>query len=162
MDRQTDLLDIYLTYKVYKQIQMASISNSVKFFLELSKIQAVMNRRFDNGLGGLGFNEFIILYNLSQAENKQMRRIDLAEKIGLTASGVTRLLLPMEKVGLVLSGSLESDARVRSVQLASGGERKLAEALERAEFLSQEILTSAGIKKIDTLTDSLIKLAGRV
>ena len=80
---------------------MKTISPSLGFFFNLAKIQAVMARKFDSKLNGLGLNEFIILYNLSLAEGSEMRRIDLAEKIGLTASGITRLLLPMEKIGLV-------------------------------------------------------------
>ena len=79
------------------------ISAGVKLFLNLAKTQALLNRRFDSGLGGIGFSEFVILLNLSKAENETMRRIDLAEKIGLTASGVTRMLAPMEKIGLIKS-----------------------------------------------------------
>lgn len=67
-----------------------------------------------------------------------MRRIDLAEKIGLTASGVTRILLPMEKIGLVSREINERDARVSYVLLASGGKAKLSEAMERAEMLCEE------------------------
>lgn len=121
-----------------------------------------MSRKFDSGLGGLGFNEFIILYQLRQAEGEQLRRIDLAEKIGLTASGVTRILLPMEKVGLIKSGSTENDARVRNVMLAKGGERKLSEALERAELLSQETFKSADLIDIDELVAGIAKMAERV
>lgn len=135
-----------------------TVSASVRLFLDLAKIQAVMNRRFDNGLGGLGFNEFIILFCLSQAEGESLRRIDLAEKIGLTASGVTRILLPMEKVGLVKSGESQNDARVRKVVLASGGKIKLSEALDRAELLSEEIIADANIQKVDELAETLTRL----
>lgn len=141
---------------------MLQISPSVKLFLDLAKIQSVLSRRFDNGLGGLGFNEFIILYQLSQSPDEQIRRIDLAEKIGLTASGVTRILLPMEKTGLVNSGSVEKDARVRNVILAPGGKRRLEETLERAELLAGEILTDAQLKKIDLLSENVSKLAQNI
>jgi DNA-binding MarR family transcriptional regulator len=84
-------------------------------------------------------NEFIILGELSQAEGK-LRRIDLAERIGLTASGVTRLLLPMEKIGLVRREANKDDARSSLVVLASGGKRKLEEALTRAEEFCEDNL----------------------
>ena len=130
---------------------------TVKFFIDLAKIQAIMNRRFDSGLGGLGFNEFIILYHLSQAQEEKMRRIDLAEKIGLTASGVTRILLPMEKVGLVKKEVNKEDARSSLVLLAHGGKQKLQEALERAELLVEDIIPSEKrneIRKVEKiLTD---------
>jgi DNA-binding MarR family transcriptional regulator len=119
---------------------MQAINAQVKFFVDLAKIQAIMSRRFDSGLGGLGFNEFIVLFHLSQAEKEKMRRIDLAEKIGLTASGVTRILLPMEKVGLVKKETNKDDARSSLVMLAPGGRKKLEEGVERAELLVGDII----------------------
>ena len=85
----------------------------------------------------------MILHYLSQAEGERMRRIDLAERIGLTASGVTRLLLPMEKIGLVRREPSEHDARVSNVSLAPGGKRLLEERLEAGERLAQELLPAA-------------------
>jgi DNA-binding MarR family transcriptional regulator len=138
---------------------MNELNPTLKFFLNLSKIQAVISRRFDNGLGGLGYNEFIILFHLSQAEDEKMRRIDLAEKIGLTASGVTRLLLPMEKVGLVKSEQTQHDARVKEVKLASGGRRRLSEGLERAELLAEEIIDPSLQSSLSKFADILSQLA---
>lgn len=117
-----------------------------------------MTRRFDRGLGGVGFSEFAILYHLSQARDGKLSRIDLAEKVGLTASGITRLLLPMEKVGLVKREASEQDARVSFVALASGGRRRLAEALERAELLSEEIIPSAKFSDLKKLSAILTEL----
>jgi len=136
---------------------MTTISPNLKFFLDLAKVQAVTARRFDRGLlGGVGFNEFAILFHLSQARGEKMRRADLAEKIGLTASGVTRLLAPMEKVGLIARESNPKDARVSYVMLASGGKRKLGETLEEAEYLAAEMAPSA---KTKTFTDAAETLA---
>lgn len=140
---------------------MQKVSTRVKFFINLAKTQLIMNRRFDSGLGGLGLNEFIILYYLSQANGKTLRRIDLAEKIGLTASGVTRLLLPMEKVGLIKSGDVEQDARVRCVRLSSGGEGKLSEALERAELLTGEIIPSGKSDVLKEFSELLSEIVMR-
>lgn len=136
---------------------MKKISDSLSVFLNLTKIQAIMARRFDGHLGGLGLNEFIILYHLNQAENEKMRRVDLAEKIGLTASGVTRLLLPMEKVGYVTKEVNEHDARVSYVLLAPGGKRKLIDAIERAELFCEEIMPSIQAKKYEEMINSLLK-----
>ncbi|NTW14365.1 MAG: winged helix-turn-helix transcriptional regulator [Candidatus Moranbacteria bacterium] len=141
---------------------MKNIDTTVRFFVDLARIQAIMNRRFDNGLGGLGFNEFIILIHLSQAENERMRRIDLAEKIGLTASGVTRILLPMEKIGLVSKEVDRYDARSSLVMIAPGGRRKLEEAMERAESLVNEIIPADKRKKTKELVEMLSDLCGFV
>ena len=90
-----------------------------------------------------------------------MRRVDIADKIGLTPSGVTRLLLPMEKVHLVKSGPIEKDARVRFVQLASAGKQKLAETLERLEVLAEDIIPNKKTKEIESLSGLLMEIGGR-
>ncbi|MFA6436351.1 MAG: MarR family winged helix-turn-helix transcriptional regulator [Candidatus Gracilibacteria bacterium] len=141
---------------------METATPALKFFLNLSKVQAIVSRRFDGGLGGLGLNEFIILFYLNQAPDEKMRRIDLAEKIGLTASGVTRMLVPMEKVGLVNREMTEHDARVRYVTLAPGGRRRLTEAMERAELLSQELIPTTKLKKIKGISTLMAELVGTI
>jgi len=138
---------------------MSNINISVEFFLILARTQAILSRRFDAGLGGLGLNEFMILYYLSIAEDEKMRRIDLANKVGLTASGVTRLLAPMEKIGLITRESNAQDARVSYVALAPGGKRHLVEGMERAELLADEILPVTDTKVMKGMIDHFHKLA---
>jgi len=139
---------------------MTEISPSLKFFLNLAKVQTVLARRFDLGLGGLGFSDFVILFHLSQVRDERLRRVDLAEKVGLTASGVTRLLAPMEKVGLIKRETTEHDARVSYVRLAPGGKGKLAEALEDAELLAEELISKEKAKNIVDLSQILVDLGG--
>ena len=139
---------------------MKNMSSALKFFLHMAKAQAIMARRFDGSLGGLGFSEFMILFHLSQAPEEKMRRIDLAEKIGLTASGVTRMLVPMEKIGLVQREMTEHDARVRYVTLAPGGRQMLQEGMERAELLCEELIPAAKSKKLVEMEKLLQELVG--
>jgi DNA-binding MarR family transcriptional regulator len=141
---------------------MYKINSSLKLFINLAKSQAIMSRRFDSHLGGLGFNEFIILYYLSLARDEKMRRIDLANKIGLTASGITRLLLPMEKIGLVKREINEQDARVSLVSLAPGGKSKMSEALERAEIFTEEIIPEDDYKKVENILKFFVELNGKI
>lgn len=120
---------------------MTNISKQLDFFLKLNRVQGILAKTFDSRLtGGLGFNDFVILYYLSQAPDEKMRRIDLAEKISLSPSGITRMLPPMEKIGLIKRESSEGDARVSYVKLASGGKRLLEETIDRAEMLTEEFL----------------------
>ena len=140
---------------------MEKIDPKVKFFVNLGKAHSILSGRFDRGLGGLGWSEFLILFHLDQAEAGSMRRVDLAGKVGMTASGITRQLLPMEKVHLVKSGPVEKDARVRTVALAAGGREKLTEALERLEFLAGEIIPDGQAKAIAEMSDLLLELGGR-
>lgn len=141
---------------------MNTLSPNIEFFLNLAKIQTVMNRRFDAGLNGIGFHEFVILFHLSQAAGQKLRRIDLADKVGLTASGITRILLPMEKIGLIQKEVDERDARVSYVLLAPGGKEKLTEGLERAEYISAEALRLIPEKKISDLSKALVEIGRTV
>jgi DNA-binding MarR family transcriptional regulator len=139
---------------------MNDISTSLQFFLNLSKAQLLLIRRFDGSLGGISLSEFMILYALQNAPDGQLRRVDLATKVGYTASGITRLLLPMEKIGLVKKEVNPRDARVSIVMIAPGGKRKLDEALERAELLTQEMIPASKVKKIEELSTMLKELIG--
>ncbi len=91
-----------------------------------------------------------------------MRRIDLAEKIGITASGVTRLLNPLEKTGLVARESNERDARVSYVVITPNGKKIFEEAKRSAEHITKEILTSKKYKSMQTITDLLFDLGGNI
>src|SRR5579863_2723838 len=106
---------------------MSNINAALKLVINLTRLEAMLSRRF-NGLSlhGLGLTDFMILHLLREAQGEKMRRIDLAEKVGLTASGVTRLLLPMEKRGLVKRESTQHDARVSLVVLSAAGRRLYA------------------------------------
>jgi DNA-binding MarR family transcriptional regulator len=77
---------------------------------------------------GLRINDFEALLQLSRAEGSRMRRVDLAGKLILTASGVTRLLDGLEAAGLVDRAACASDRRVTYAVLTEAGRAKLTEA----------------------------------
>lgn len=91
-----------------------------------------------------------------------MRRVDLADAIGITSSGITRLLLPMEKIGLVRREAHDGDARVSYVVIARGGETKYREALERAEEYFADIIHASEAEELDSVTPLLSKLTERI
>ena len=131
--------------------------------MNLAKVQAVISRRFDRlNIHGIGFNDFMILYLLQQSTAGKMRRIDLADQIGLTASGITRMLLPMEKIGLVSREANERDARVSYVVLTSAGKQLFEEAEKTASALANEIIPALKPKDMNLLTDLLTSLGGNI
>jgi DNA-binding MarR family transcriptional regulator len=77
---------------------------------------------------GLTINDYEALLYLAQAEEGRMRRVDLAERLILTASGVTRLLDGLEGAGWVERASCASDRRVTYAVLTDTGRAKLQEA----------------------------------
>lgn len=79
---------------------------------------------------GLTINDYEALLHLAQAEDGRMRRVDLAERLILTASGVTRLLDGLEASGWVERASCPSDRRVAYAVLTPAGRKKLQEASE--------------------------------
>ena len=101
---------------------------------------------------GIGFSEFQVLRQLVNAPNNQMRRVDLAEQVGLTASGVTRLLNPMEKIGLVEKQINPRDARVSLVALSSAGQRIYDEAQISFEASSSSLFDRLGKAKLTTFS----------
>lgn len=77
---------------------------------------------------GLTINDYEALLHLARADEGRMRRVDLAERLILTASGVTRLLDGLERAGWVERASCASDRRVTYAVLTAPGRAKLEEA----------------------------------
>ncbi|MDN3694764.1 MarR family transcriptional regulator [Chryseobacterium tructae] len=139
------------------------ISSELLFLMNINKLQSVIARKFDSlSMHGLGFNDFVILYILSQSSESKMRRIDLAEKIGVTASGITRLLNPLEKIGLVARETNERDARVSYVVITPNGKKIFEEAKVIAEHSTKDIISSKKNKALQTATELLSELGGNI
>jgi DNA-binding MarR family transcriptional regulator len=100
-------------------------------WIRLLRGQAATRRALEAELQaahGLTVVAYEALLLLSRAKDGAMRRVDLAEGLGLTPSGVTRLLDGLERDGLVAKRSCVHDARVTYAVLTDSG----AERLERA------------------------------
>ena len=110
---------------------------------------------------GLTINDYECLLLLSREETLSLRRIDLASKLLLTASGVTRMLDGLEREGLVEKGSCASDARVTYAVLTEKGREKLESAqcshVAAIAALFEERFSPA---ELATLTELLSRLPG--
>ena len=138
-------------------------SASLEFCLRLTRAYATLTRRLDNALSsvhGLSFSDFMILYYLDRAAGARLRRIDLAERLGVTASGVTRSLLPLEKLGLVSRQPEPRDARVGYALLTDSGRQLLKYALVSVEPTAQEAIQMVSADQIEELSLLLGQLAG--
>jgi DNA-binding MarR family transcriptional regulator len=103
----------------------------VEVFVRLLRGHAAVTRELNAQLvadHGLTINDYEALLHLARAEERRMRRIDLAERLILTASGVTRLLDGLEQAGYVDRDSCASDRRVTYAVLTDAGLAKLREA----------------------------------
>jgi DNA-binding MarR family transcriptional regulator len=129
-----------------------------------SMVHSVIAKVLDAQLSihGISFSEFMVLYHLKNTPENKMRRIDLATKTGLTASGITRLIAPMVKIGLVTKEANERDARVSFVKLAQSGERILKESVSGLDHVAQDLLAHLDEKKIKTSLETLRLLGGKI
>ena len=109
----------------------------------------------------LTINDYEALLLLSHAEDYAMRRIDLASKLVLTASGVTRLLDGLERAGYVAKRACEHDARVTYAVLTDAGHEKLVAAgcshIAAIRELFEERYSS---RELATLSELLARLPG--
>ena len=127
---------------------MASINPSLDLLIRLARFQATVNRKFDKlSIHGLGMNDLLIMHALQQAPMEKLRRVDLAEKIGVTASGITRLLLPMEKIGWVAREAGERDARVTYAVLTKAGKQLYKDAVKSANYIAADIIPAGKAEK---------------
>ncbi len=116
----------------------------LEFSLLVSRTNAELSRRLDRRLGalhGISFVDFTVMNELSADPSSRMRRVDLADKLGLTQSAVTRILLPLEKIGLVSRHPDPNDARVGYAALTKTGRVLLEEARETAETVCGDLLS---------------------
>jgi DNA-binding MarR family transcriptional regulator len=91
---------------------------------------------------GLTLNDYEVLLHLANAEERMMRRVDLAGEVILTASGITRLLEGLERAGYVEKATCETDARVSYAKLTDLGLAKLREASRTHLAGIEELFTS--------------------
>lgn len=90
-----------------------------------------LERRLDHSLGairGISLAEYRLLRALGDAPGAQASRVDLAQAVGLTPSGVTRALRPMEKLGMVSTVRSKRDARLAIAVLTPAGREVLDDA----------------------------------
>lgn len=113
---------------------------------------------------GLTINDYEALLHLAGADDGRMRRVDLAEQLLLTASGVTRLLEGLERAGLVERASCASDRRVTYAVLTADGRAKLQEASEShiagVHAFFEERFTSEELLQLASLLERLPEAAG--
>ena len=127
-------------------------------------LNTLLNTKLQKGvegqlsIHGISFTEFMIMHQLMQAPNHTLRRIELADQISITASGVTRVLVPMEKIKLVEKQANPRDARVSLVKLTEVGERIYSEALVSFEHSAEGLMSNVSPGQLD----EMLKLSGKL
>jgi len=137
-------------------------SSALDAWSGLLRAHAAVTRALSAGLlaeHGLSINDYEALLHLSHADEHGMKRVDLAEKLVLTPSGVTRLLDGLERDGWVCKGQCDSDARVTYAVLTDEGRERLESAGRTHVGQIREIFE--GLYSGDEL-EQLVDLLGRL
>ncbi|WP_462158888.1 MarR family winged helix-turn-helix transcriptional regulator [Pseudoalteromonas sp. GB56] len=139
---------------------MTELSNSMQLILALVKTQGQVLKPIENALSlhGLSFSEWLVMHKLNVASDRSLKRASLASSIGLTASGVTRLLKPMEKIGLVEKVTNQRDARMSLVRLSESGIRVYQEATDSIEQGAKKVTQMMSVKQIEQCAGLLTTL----
>ena len=151
-----------LRAQAHKKYDVRMKSHATRAVLRLIRAQSHLQNRFAAELGGVhGFsvNELMLLMHLDQAGGGRLRRVDLAERLDLSQSSVTRMVAPMEKLGWVSRGADPRDARVGYVVLTAAGRRL---ARDGAKTLSQQAAALFGEHWSGQEVETLAALLGRL
>lgn len=101
---------------------------------------------------GVSVNEFILLMHLERATKHRLPRVELAKRMHVSASTITRMVAPMEKTGFVERYTDERDARLGFVVITETGRKRLTETSatfsKQAEYLFDERWKVAEIEKL--------------
>ena len=137
-------------------------ASAIEAFVRLVRGHSAVTRALNAQLvadHGLTINDYEALLHLARAEDRRMRRVDLAERLILTASGVTRLLDGLEEAGYVDRAACASDRRVTYAVLTGAGVAKLREASKTHVADIREIFeTRFNAEELDQLVALLERL----
>jgi DNA-binding MarR family transcriptional regulator len=139
---------------------MSSYTPAMKLVMDLSSLHSKILKRLESQLSvhGISFTEFQVMARLNSAPDQTMRRIELAESIGLSASGVTRLLAPMEKRKMVRRQVNTRDARVSLVQLTDMGEQLFKDSLTTYKHATAEFMQALDSEQLRQMNELTVKL----
>ncbi|MEL6828775.1 MAG: MarR family transcriptional regulator [Pseudomonadota bacterium] len=101
--------------------------NALRLMQSADELRARLSGAFA-AVHGLSVNEYFLLKQLNHAPGNRLPRVELAKRMHVSASTITRMVAPMEKIGLVDRETGARDARLALVVLTKAGAGKLKDA----------------------------------
>lgn len=133
-------------------------------FARLMRAHTVLRRELEAEVltpRGLTINDFEALLHLARANENRLRRVDLASRLMLSASGVTRLLDGLEAAGLVENVSCADDARVTWSRLTEAGAGTIeCVGVEHTRVLRAFFRDALSEDEVDQISELLGRLPG--
>jgi len=134
-------------------------TNALRLLQSADEFQARLSGEFA-AVHGLSVNEFFLLMHLERATNRRLSRVDLARRMHVSASTVTRMVAPMEKIGIVAREIDAHDARFAFVVITKAGRTRLSEARatfeKQAGYLFQDRWKDAELEQLSGLLHRLV------
>jgi len=140
------------------EIDVAEVSTCV--WRRARRTARRLTRLYDRALapGGLTAGQFDILANLFSASLTRARRVaigELAERMGMHATTLTRDLGPLVARGLAVRVTTAADRRVRLVELTPAGREALKAAVPLWREAQRRVERELGPEAVQTLSASL-------
>jgi DNA-binding MarR family transcriptional regulator len=138
--------------------------NDPKFaaMMLLFQANAHLEDRFGAGLGsvhGLSLKDTLLLMHVARAEGGRLSRIELAKRLSVSPSTVTRTTAPLEKRGFLGRESNQHDARYAYVVLTRAGRRAVTETQATLERMADGVFRDRWTKPE---VSALVELLGRL
>ena len=130
--------------------------------MHLLRSNARLEERFAGELGsihGLALKETLLLMHLERAPMQRLSRVDLAKRLNVSPSTVTRMAAPLEKLRMVSRQADARDARLAYVVLTAAGRKLVADARQTLERMAGEVFRD---RWTEAEILSLAKLLGRL
>jgi DNA-binding MarR family transcriptional regulator len=137
-------------------------STELETWVQWLRAHAAVTRQLNADLfadHGLTINDYEVLLHLARAPDRVLKPVDLAGRVLLTPSGITRLLAGLERAGLVARVSCASDRRVSYAQLTEAGHAKLRAASKtHLAGVASEFTGRFSAEELATLSELLTRL----
>jgi DNA-binding MarR family transcriptional regulator len=136
------------------------MTTSLDTLFDLSLARTQLARDVDHPLSahGISLADLAILRELRLEPTRKLRRSELAQRLGVTPSGIARQVAPLERIGLVARESHDRDARLALVVLTDTGTHIVDDALLTAEAAADRALAA---RWSDSERERLSKLLSR-
>lgn len=134
-------------------------TNALRLLQVTENFRAGLASEFSS-VHGISVNEFLLMLHLERAAANRLSRVDLAKRMHVSASTITRMAAPMEKIGLVGREVDERDARLVFVVATEAGRTKTSDALatfsKRAGYLFKDRLDDDEVGRFASMLRRMI------
>ncbi|WP_432452007.1 MarR family winged helix-turn-helix transcriptional regulator [Agarivorans sp. QJM3NY_29] len=130
------------------------------FIIKNALLASRLSKRVGNCLSvhGISLTEYIVMHCLSYDFHQGVSRVALADHLGMSASGVTRLLMPMEKNKVIETTKNPRDSRQSLVKLSATGQRLFEEARDSFSHIASDLTSNLSQNQLEKLAELYTKV----